>query len=93
MWYNPNNTSIFTIDQDDTMPTTMLHTKVFLFLFLLALASLPLKGEKNLPVTHSDSLTLAQVYINLTLTNRSFDTLSKNRFSKILAYEKYELAF
>ena len=44
-------------------------------------------GEKN-----NDSLTLAQAYVNLTLTQKYFDTLSVGRLNKILPFEEGELS-
>ncbi|MFZ4523244.1 MAG: hypothetical protein ACOYNC_16160 [Bacteroidales bacterium] len=40
----------------------------------------------------NDSLTLAQAFVNLSLTCEYFDTLSPNRISKILRYEEHELS-
>jgi hypothetical protein len=43
-------------------------------------------------VTHtSDSLKLAEAFVNLTITNELFDTINPERISKILAFEKMEL--
>lgn len=46
--------------------------------------------ENEMPVKN-DTITLAQAYMNLYLTEIYFDTLSRDRISKILAFEKDEI--
>ena len=48
-------------------------------------------GTVQAKETRDDSLTLAQAYVNLTLTRNYFDTLSVERLSKILPFEQKEL--
>ena len=51
-----------------------------------------LKANDTPDVKKNDSLTLAQAYVNLTLTEKYFDTLSIERLSKILPFEEDELS-
>ena len=60
-----------------------------LVIFLLSITTI--KSQQQASTTGSDSLTLAQAFINLSLTQQYFDTLRTERLSKILPYEQKEL--
>ncbi len=60
---------------------------------LFSLLSFNLAIANNAPPERaSDSLTLGQAFINLSLTEKYFDTLQKQRIAKILQFEENELA-
>ena len=63
---------------------------VLLFLSLFFLLG-NLTAQKIPPPFKNDSITLAQAYINLTLTKEYFEGISVERISKILPFEKDEL--
>ena len=67
----------------------MTLTKSIVVIFLLCTSRL--LANDTLQTKGNDLLTLAQAFINLTLTSEYFDTLSINRISKILRYEESEL--
>jgi hypothetical protein len=48
-------------------------------------------AQENFEPVKNDTITLAQAYMNLYLTGTYFDTLSRDRISKILAFEKDEI--
>ena len=68
-----------------------MNFKSFLIGSLVLLLGTRLLANDTLHVKKNDSLTLAQAYINLTLTQQYFDTLTNERISKILPFEKSEL--
>ena len=68
-----------------------MNFKSFLIGSLVLLLGTRLLANDTLHVKKNDSLTLAQAYINLTLTQQYFNTLSNKRISKILPFEKSEL--
>jgi hypothetical protein len=61
------------------------------FIGVLLLCCTSAKSNDTLQTRVPDSLTLAQAYINLSLTEQYFDTLAIGRLSKILRYEEGEL--
>ncbi|HPE75556.1 MAG TPA: hypothetical protein PLC80_05685, partial [Draconibacterium sp.] len=65
--------------------------KTFTICFLLLVFVGQLKANESAEFEATDSLTLAQAYVNLTLTKDYFDTLSVERISKILPFEESEL--
>jgi len=69
----------------------MKHSKFILFFFLMTFYVNRINAQENSEPVKTDTITLAQAYMNLYLTETYFDTLSKNRISKILAYEKDEI--
>lgn len=66
--------------------------KTFFFLPILAVSWIGVFAQENPPIAKNDSIILAQAYINLTLTKEYFEGLSEERISKILQFEKSELA-
>lgn len=68
--------------------------KVFKLIFglcLFCIVSLDLKAqETSLPI-QNDSLTLAQAYINLSITETYFGKINNDRLSKIISFEESEL--
>ena len=68
-----------------------MNFKSFLIGSLVLLLGTRLMANDTLLAKKNDSLTLAQAYINLTLTQQYFDTLSNERILKILPFEKSEL--
>lgn len=65
-------------------------TQRLLLLACLVFASSKIIAQPSL-TTASDSLILAQAFINLSLTEEYFDTLPLKRINKILPYEQNEL--
>ncbi|MEP6468020.1 MAG: hypothetical protein ABJB05_17040 [Parafilimonas sp.] len=65
--------------------------KSFLLSAFVLFLSSQLKAKDKPHVKTNDSLTLAQAYVNLTLTEKYFDTLSIGRLNKILPFEESEL--
>jgi len=63
---------------------------LFTFVLLINIFS-QTNAQNDLRVFGSDSITLAEAYINLTLTKTYFDSLSVNRISKIIPFEENEL--
>ncbi|WP_146260430.1 hypothetical protein [Algoriphagus chordae] len=63
-----------------------------LFFFMMPFSLNEVLAQGNLQTTNNDTITLAQAYMNLYLTETYFDTLSKERISKILAFEENELS-
>lgn len=61
---------------------------VFLFTFSFGLK---LNAQTSLRIDKNDTITLAQAYINLSLTQLYLDELSSERIQKILSYEENEL--
>ena len=61
-----------------------------LVIFLLSITTI--KSQQQAAPTGSDSLTLAQAFINLSLTGTYFDSISLNRIDKILPFEQNELS-
>ena len=61
-----------------------------LVIFLLSITTI--KSQPQAATTGSDSLTLAQAFINLSLTGTYFDSISLNRIDKILPFEQNELS-
>ena len=59
---------------------------------VLSLFSFSGKAQNKAPLVANDSMTLAQAYINLYLTEMYFDTLPVGRISKILPFEAQELS-
>jgi hypothetical protein len=66
--------------------------KFFLIGSLIVLSANQARALDTLQVQTNDSLTLAQAYVNLTLTEKYFDTLSIDRLNKILPFEEKELS-
>lgn len=66
------------------------YNQLILYLFFL-IASIQLNAQDASQVFKNDSITLAQAYINLSLTKDYFDKLSDERLSKILPFETDEL--
>ncbi len=60
-----------------------------LVIFLLSITTI--KSQQQAATNGSDSLTLAQAFINLSLTETYFDSISLNRIDKIIPYEQEEL--
>ncbi len=65
--------------------------KFLLFSFLMTAFLGSVKAQEIPQPVKNDTITLAQAYMNLYLTETYFDSLSKNRISKILSFEKDEL--
>ncbi|WP_296698786.1 hypothetical protein [Algoriphagus sp.] len=63
---------------------------LFLF-FLLTVFTNSVNAQENPESIKNDTITLAQAYMNLYLTETYFDTLDRDRISKILAFEKGEI--
>ena len=64
----------------------------FLPLFILFLLGVTIvNSQKQALINSSDSLTLAQAFINLSLTAKYFDSINSGRIVKILAYEKQQV--
>ena len=66
--------------------------KPIIFFLVFASTFIEAKSENLASITKDDSLTLAQAYINLSLTEVYFDTLSLDRIAKILPFEEREMA-
>jgi hypothetical protein len=66
--------------------------KFILFTSFLLLSLSKLGAQEMPPPVKNDSITLAQAYVNLTLTKEYFEGLSVERISKILPFEMSELA-
>ncbi|MBK6390304.1 MAG: hypothetical protein IPF70_06940 [Saprospiraceae bacterium] len=60
--------------------------------FSFASTFIEAKSENLASITKDDSLTLAQAYINLSLTEVYFDKLSLERIAKILPFEERAMA-
>ncbi|WP_372757460.1 hypothetical protein [Mariniflexile sp.] len=71
--------------------TKMEVYKPFILYLIFLMASIPLKAQESHPVHKNDSITLAQAYINLSLTKDYFEKISNERLSKILPFETNEL--
>lgn len=69
----------------------MTFLKSFLIGTLIVFFSNKVKANDTLHLQNNDSLTLAQAYINLSLTDHYFNTLKAERISKILPFEESEL--
>ena len=69
----------------------MLLKKLSTLFVLISISYLSL-GNDSLIIKRNDSLTLAQAYINLSLTSTYFDSLSTKRISKILPFVESELS-
>src|SRR5680860_100268 len=65
--------------------------KLFIYCLFFIAISLELKGQNSGQTNFSESVTLAEAYINLSLTETYFDKLSIDRIYKILPYEESEL--
>ena len=64
----------------------------FLSLFILFMLGVTtVNSQKQALIDSSDSLTLAQAFINLSLTAKYFDSINSGRIVKILAYEKQQV--
>lgn len=70
----------------------MKFLKPLLFVYLLISFAVQVKASDTLEIKTNDSLTLGQAYVNLTLTEKYFDTLSIGRLNKILPFEENELS-
>lgn len=68
----------------------MLLKKLSTLFVLISFSYLSFGNDSSI-IKRNDSLTLAQAYINLSLTSTYFDSLSTARLSKILAFEEAEL--
>ncbi|GAA0879186.1 hypothetical protein GCM10009119_21540 [Algoriphagus jejuensis] len=66
--------------------------KGYLALLLLTFSLSGATAQEGPPPVKNDSITLAQAYINLTLTKEYFEGISVERISNILPFEKMELA-
>ena len=66
--------------------------KFIIFIILFLTISLDIKAQNLSPENQNDSITLAQAYINLSLTEKYFETISPQRISKIIPFEESELA-
>ncbi len=66
--------------------------KPIIFFLVFASTFIEAKSENLASITKDDSLTLAQAYINLSLTEVYFDKLSLDRIAKILPFEEREMA-
>ncbi len=64
-------------------------SRIIIAFSLITILSLPTDAQIQAPA--SDSLTLAQAFINLSLTQQYFDTLRNDRVAKIIPYEENEL--
>ncbi len=69
----------------------MIFSKSVLFVFLLTVSFAKVFCQELLPPVKNDSITLAQAYINLTLTKEYFEGIPEERIEKILAFESDEL--
>lgn len=65
--------------------------KITLLFFLILFFQRTVNAQENTKSIKNDTITLAQAYMNLYLTESYFDTLSRDRISKILAFEKDEI--
>ncbi|WP_111709843.1 hypothetical protein [Lutibacter citreus] len=65
--------------------------KFLIYCLLFFLISIELNAQNSEKSKTYESITLAQAYINLSLTETYFDSLSIGRISKILPYEEREL--
>ncbi len=70
----------------------MNKAKRFTFLLLFLLPFIASKANDSKREKADDLLTLGQAYINLSLTEKYFDTLKYQRIQKILTFEENELA-
>jgi len=69
----------------------MFFSRIILFVFAVMASLGSVSGQENLQSVKNDTITLVQAYMNLYLTQTYFDTLSNDRVSKILAFEKDEI--
>ena len=64
-------------------------SRIIVSFSLIIICSLPSHAQNEVSV--NDSLTLAQAFINLSLTQQYFNTLQNERVTKIIPYEENEL--
>jgi hypothetical protein len=66
--------------------------KSVLFYLFLSVLSFQIKAQDSSRAIQNDSLTLAQSYMNLSLTESYFDSLGVKRLSKTIPFEESELS-
>lgn len=69
----------------------MIFSKSILLVFLLTASFAKVFCQEMPPPVKNDSITLAQAYINLTLTKEYFEGIPVERIEKIIAFETEEL--